>query len=165
MDNALDRNGIKELFNNMWRDSDYKRTLKSAVDSSVNFSPMLSKVANAVNIHLGGSLGMRSTRKQLQGIMHHVCGNLELRINSTSTVPSTFFLPICAYIGSGKSIYYGFLKRLMGMLQEQTEIIDMQIFDSKKADEPSIEGQEGDKKAVIAFKPRQLLYGPGSKEG
>ena len=166
MDSLPNRSAIKQLFADMWRDKNYKATFKNALDSSVEFSPLLSKVAVAVNTHLGGSMGMRSTRKQLQGLLHYVCGNLELRINSSSSVPSTYFLPLCSYIGSGKSIYYKFLKKIMDKVQEHTAVLDRQIFDVKYSNaEQKEQGQEDGKKSKIMFQSRQLVHGPGSKEG
>ena len=73
-------------------------------------APVLTKISVAVNACLGGSLGTRSTRKQLQALFHHAAGNLEMIVNKNSKIPATCLLALCAFIGKGKSNYYNFLK-------------------------------------------------------
>ena len=91
MEANLTRAEMKEVFEEMWQHEDYRKTFERALRTSRAYAPLLSKVAVALNTQLGGSLGMRSTRKQLQAIMHFVSGNLDMRINSNSAQPSTFF--------------------------------------------------------------------------
>ena len=159
---------LKDIITQMWQEDSYKTTLTSALDSAKQSSPMLTNVAVVLNTHLGGSLGTRSTRKQIQGIVHHTAGNLQLQVNSSSTLPATYFLPINAFIGKGKSNYYTFFKEILNLLQEGTEVLDRQIFKAKY-DIPNDEQENGSGSAVkgkqIKFVPRQLLHGPGSKEG
>ena len=88
---------------------------------------MSTNVAVAVDTILGGSLGTRSTRKQIQGLFHHTSGNLELLINSSSALPSTYFLPVSAFVGKGKTPSYNFFKDILGLLQEGTAELDKQI--------------------------------------
>ena len=166
MDHGFDKIHLKEIFNDLHKDDQYKTTFKTALDSAAKRIPLLTKVAIAVNTHIGGSLGTRSTRKQLQALMHHVAGNMVLRVNSSSAVPSTYFLPICAAVGSGKSKYYGFMKAIVTMLSKGTEILDRQIFDVKNpADVDRDEGSNKSQKKEKVFVARQLIRGPGSKEG
>ena len=110
---------------------------------------------------------MRSTRKQLQGIMHHVMGNFQMRVNSSSPLPATYFLPICAFVGQGKSIYFRFLKELMNLLYEGVMELDQQVFNAQNPLEEHGEEEEkkGKKREKPKFKPRQLLHGPGTREG
>ena len=111
---------------------------------------------------------MRSTRKQLQAIMHFVSGNLEMRVNSSSAQPSTYFLSIATFVGKGKSVYYGFLTKLMELLKKGVHDLDKQIFEKTHPSRNSAdEGGEGKnaKKDEPKFKARTLLHGPGTKEG
>ena len=158
---------LKQIIIEMWQEDGYKTTLTSALDSAKQSSRMFTNVAIVVNTHLGGSLGTRSTRKQIQAIVHHTAGNLQLQVNSSSTLPATCFLPVNAFIGKGKNPYYNFFKEILNLLQEGTEALDKQIFDAKyhipdeqeNGSGPAVKGKE------IKFVPRQLLHGPGSKEG
>ena len=99
----------------------------SALESAEVGAPILTKIAVAVNAYLGGSLGTRSTRKQLQALFHHASGNLEMRVNKNSKIPSTYLLPICAFIGQGKNNYYNFMKDLVSLLVDGTGILEREI--------------------------------------
>ena len=57
---------LKEILNDLHKDAHYKTTLKIAMDSAAKRIPLLTNVSIAINTHLGGSLGTRSTRKQLR---------------------------------------------------------------------------------------------------
>ena len=124
-------------------------------------------MAVVINTHLRASLGTRSTRKQVQAIIHHTAGNLQLQVNSGSTLPATYFLPVNAFIGKGKNPYYNFFKEILNLLQEGTEALDKQIFDTKYNIPDEQENVSGPvvKSKEIKCVPRQLLHGPGSKEG
>ena len=165
MDTVSDRAIVKEIFQSLHKDEDYKLTFKGALESARSNVPMLTDVAVAVNTHLGGSLGTRSTRKQLQAIMHVAAGNMLMRVNSSSYVPCTYFLPVCANVGSGKSVYYRFMREIMKFLYEGTEVLDRQIFEANIILDPEEEGGNESKKKEKPFVPRQLIRGPGSKEG
>ena len=69
---------IKQVINDMQTVDEYKITKNSALESAAVSAPILTKIAVAVNACLGGSLGTRSTRKQLQAVFHHTCGNMEM---------------------------------------------------------------------------------------
>ena len=159
---------LEGIIEEMWQEEGYKTTQNSALQSARQSAPMLTNVAVAINTHLGGSLGSRSTRKQLQGILHHTAGNLVLQVNSSSMLPATYFLPVAAFVGKGKSPYYLFFKAIMDLLQEGTGELDRQIFNIKHGESnveqknmpgPDVGGKE------LKFVPRQLIHGPGSKEG
>ena len=164
MDHSIDRALLKSILTDLHQDNDYKHTLKSALDSAANNVPLLTNIAITVDSHLGGSLGTRSTRKQLQSIMHHAAGNMEMRVNSSSAVPSTFFLPICAAVGSGKTEYSKFLKKVMVMLCKGTEVLDKQIFDHNNVDD-HVEEVKNSAKKEKKFISRKLRRAPATKEG
>ena len=165
MDHSIDRAFLKGVLIDLHQEKDYKHTLKSALDSAANNIPLLTNIAITVDSHLGGSLGTRSTRKQLQSIMHHAAGNMEMRVNSSSAVPSTFFLPICADVGSGKTEYYKFLKKVMVMLYKGTEVLDKQIFDHNNVGDDHVEEGKNSAKKEKAFISRKLRRAPATKEG
>ena len=101
--------------------------------------------------------------------MDEPLGNLEMRINSSSPQPSTYFLPIATFVGRGKSIHYRFLTKLMNLLKEGISELDQQIFEAQNGINKAAEEEDEEKKDVKKEKPkllpRQLLHGPGSKEG
>ena len=159
---------MKGLFKQMYCDDEYKSTLNSALESAAISLPILTEVAVAVDTHLGGSLGTRSTRKQLQALFHYTAGNLVMIVNSSSKIPSTCVFPICAFIGEGKSKSQGFIKHLIKLLADGTAILDREIQAKKVRNQPDdvsnivpLESHAEDKKG---FKPRKHIHGPGTKE-
>ena len=157
------REEMKKIFRGMWQQKNYSTTLQRALDTAREKAPMSTKIAVAIDTHLGGSLGCRSVRKQLQGLIHHACGNLRMRVNSTSSMPSTYFLPVCAFIGESKSPYYTFLHDIMSLLSEGIKEIEKQLFDANIDEQENMENRKDNDKNN--FHPRQLLHGPGTKEG
>ena len=123
-DPKRDRNDIKALIREMRNSDDYITTLNRALESATTNAPILTEVSIAVNTLLGGSLGTRSTRKQLQSLFHDVSGNLDMRVNSNSNIPSTYVLSLCAFIGDDKSKYNKFMKDLVNLLADGTAILD-----------------------------------------
>ena len=166
MESSPEKVMIRGILDDLHKDEGYRDTLKSAMESAAEHVPLFTNVAISVNTHLGGSLGTRSTRKQLQAFMHHAAGNMNMRINSSSSVPSTYFLPVCAKVGRGKSIYHTFMKNLMKMLTRGTTELDRQLFMEKENNsEPDEQAVASGKTTKKFFVPRQLLTSPGSKEG
>ena len=92
VDGNLDRDDIVD---------EYKITRNSALKSATTSAPFLTKIAVAVNASLSGFLGTRSTSTQLQALFHRAFGNLEIVVNKNSEIPSTYFLPVCVFIGKG----------------------------------------------------------------
>ena len=126
-DTNIGSESIKRVIKEMYCEDDYKATLNSALESAAVSAPILSRIAIAVNSALGGSLGTRSTRKQLQALFHHCSGNLLMMVNRNSKIPSAYVLPICAFIGEGKNNYYNFMRDLANMLADGTACLDRQI--------------------------------------
>ena len=153
MEIGASRSEMKDAIEDMWNNADYINTFKRAISTSQELTPLLSKISVALDTHLGGSLGMRSTRKQLQAIMHHVAGNFQMRVNSTSAVPATYFLTVCAYVGHGKSIYFRFLKELMNLLYQGVSELDKQVFDEQNQEQDPEEHKQnkGDKNEKPKF--------------
>ena len=118
-----------QLFKDLWADKDYIHYKKEAAESAVKNAPFLTKVATAVDIRCCGSLGTRSVRKQIQALTHFALGNMKLRINANSLVPSTAALVISAKVGAGKSLYHKLLEEVMGMVCNSTAVLDREIVD------------------------------------
>ena len=66
----FEREYIEQLIKNMYVEDGYKSTWNSALQTAAVSAPVLTKISVAVNACLGGSLGTRSTRKQLQALFH-----------------------------------------------------------------------------------------------
>ena len=169
VDGTIGREYINALLKEMWCQDDHKSTLNSALESAEISTPILSKIAVAVNTCLGGSLGTRSTRKQLQALLHHAYGNLEMRVSKNVKIPCTYLLPICAFVGQGKSNYYNFMKDLVNLLADGTATLDREIYTAKKAAvEPDninhILSLKSNPDAEKGFVQRQQLHNPGTKE-
>ena len=126
---------VKRIFNALWSDGDYVTTKKQADESAKQHSPMLTKLATAVDTRCCGGLGTRSVRKQIQALFHFAIGNQKMRVNANTLVPSTAALVVSALVGSGKSLYHSIFTDVIGMVREATEVLDRQIHDTKNSQE------------------------------
>ena len=90
-------------------------------------------VSVAFDRRCSGSLGSRVSRKQLQALVHLASGNELLRVNSSSTVPSTCALCITGFIGKGKTKYFKLLKKVARMMRDGVAKLDEQNIDANKS--------------------------------
>jgi len=168
---------VKRIFNSLWSNRDYAHTKKLADEYAARHAPMLTRVATAVDIRCCGSLGTRSVRKQIQSLFHFAIGNMKMRVNANSMVPSTSALMVSALVGSGKSLYHKLFEDIITLMREATEVLDKQIYESKKSEEENSDRVESNdffqmlsglnevKSKNNKFKFRQMLRNPGTKEG
>ena len=118
------------IFNGLWNDKDYVNVKLNATKAAAAHAPFLTRLATAVDIRCGGSLGTRSVRKQMQALLHFAIGNQKLRINANTLVPSTSALVITGTVGAGKSIYHKLFEQVVGLMTEATNELDKQIHEA-----------------------------------
>ena len=112
-ESASDQSGI---FNDLWRDKDYRHSVEVAAKAAAKYAPFLTKVATAVDIRCGGALGTRSVRKQIQSLIHFSIGNMKMRVNANELVLSTAALVVSPPVGAGKNIYQKLFMEVLEMI-------------------------------------------------
>ena len=113
MESISPKKFVEDLIHEMWNNENYLESKSRAVKSANLNAPLLSSLAVALDKRCSGSLGTRSSRKQLQALVHLASGNEVMPVNSASRIPSTCTLCVCAFIGKGKPVYFKRLKRLL----------------------------------------------------
>ena len=180
MQDLVGNESLEDMIIEMWTDKNYLLTKSWAIESFKRNAPLLYDVSVAFDRRCSGSLGSRVSRKQLQALVHLASGNELLRVNSSSSVPSTCALCIPAFIGKGKTKSFKLLKKVAKMMRDGVAKLDEQIFDANESlYEPEGEPNENlltqlmqyqnqealSKQNKKKFKPREFIHTPGTKEG
>ena len=127
MDLLSDKKHVTALFHEMWNNENYITTKHRVLLSATNNAPLLTAVAVSFEKRCSGSLGTRSSRKQLQCLVHLASGNEVMRVNSGSSIPSTSALCICAFIGKGKTKVSNLMRKLAQLFRNGVSFLDEKV--------------------------------------